>query len=50
MFYALNLNLSCLSALSLEYDENKSIVFRPSGKVNSWHQSRERVGFFCVFN
>lgn len=49
-FYALNFNLPCLSALSLEYDENKSIVFRPSGKVNLWHQNRELVGLSCDIN
>lgn len=34
VFASLFLIESFFSALSLEYDENKSIVFRPSGKVS----------------
>lgn len=42
-------NLLCLSALSLEYDENKSIVFRPSGKVSKCLQSGHIVGLLYFF-
>lgn len=40
---AVVLFLFLLSTLSLEYDENKSIVFRPSGKV-----SEQIFHFFSV--